>query len=140
MATLRAILLCFFIAILSGCATVANYSKAVNSWQGSSQDQLFSVWGYPNRIQKLSSTHHLLHYHHVDHIELPGQTMGGDCITDTKRHTTTCTPLVITPPTHQRLVCNTWFDVNRRGIITNITFRGDGCVASESYIKRYGAR
>lgn len=74
--TIRLILLIPLLGILSACetqlsgldklfddATKQNYANLVNSWQDANEEEVYHVWGYPNKVMDLPNKHKVLVYH-----------------------------------------------------------------------------
>jgi hypothetical protein len=125
------------VGLLSACANEENYAVAVRSWQGASERQLFNIWGYPNRIQKLDNGHKLLVYRTVNKGTYPTTTTPGYTSVDSSGGHTTVTQSGGTTMGggSYDFRCLTWFEVNRNGRVTNTSFRGNGCVASDSFMR-----
>ena len=45
--------------LLAGCATSANYEKVVDSWVGSSEDELIRKWGVPTSSYSTSDNKYI---------------------------------------------------------------------------------
>lgn len=58
----QCILLLGTMLILPGCATTANYQRAVESWVGHSSDELIQAWGPPVSEYKLNNGSKILTY------------------------------------------------------------------------------
>ena len=123
--------------LLAGCANQENYAVAVRSWQGAYEKQLFNIWGYPNKIQRLDNRHKLLIYRTVNKGTYPTTTTPGYTSVDTSggRTTVTSTSGTTMGGGSYNFRCTTWFEVNRAGRITNTSFRGNGCTATDSFVK-----
>lgn len=124
-------------SLLVACASEENYSVAVRSWQGASEHQLFGVWGYPNRIQKLDRGRKLLIYRTVDKGTYPITSTPGYSTVETSggRTTVTQTSSTTMGGGSYDFRCTTWFEVNSAGRVTNTSFRGNGCTASDSFMR-----
>ncbi len=122
--------------LLASCANEQNYAATVHSWQGAHERQLFNIWGYPNRIQKLDSGNKLLVYRTI--------TKGTYPVTSTPGYTSVTTSGGQTSVTQTSSTtmgggsydfrCTTWFEVNGAGRVVNTSFRGNDCVATDSFM------
>ena len=126
-------------SLLSGCATRANYSRAVVSWKGAVSSKLTDAWGYPDRIKSLVNGHKLYVYRREERGQLPVVMTPGYTSVQTRDGLTTVTSM---PPTMSGggsydLRCNTWFEVNRRGRIVKTRFRGNNCVGTDNFVKQF---
>jgi len=113
------------VLLLAGCATTANYEKALQSWVGSSADRLVEAWGPPQSSYKLSDGGQVLEYvnqgtaHGSNGPDAQGMYSG-----------TTATYVQHQTPVYNiNLVCITRFTVNPQGIITNWAWQGNNCKA-----------
>ncbi|PHQ81455.1 MAG: hypothetical protein COB66_02175 [Coxiella sp. (in: Bacteria)] len=123
-------------SLLVACANEQNYAVAVRSWQGASERQLFNVWGYPDKIQRMSGRK-LLVYRTVDKGSYPTYSTPGYTSVSTSGGATTVNT---TSPTSggggdYDFRCTTWFEINKSGRIANTSFRGNGCVATDSFLR-----
>jgi len=132
----------FFALMLTGCATTKNYQLAVNSWQGANENQLFGVWGYPNRIQKLPNGHRLLLYRTHYRGRYPIVTIPGYTSVRTQNNQTMVNsqPSMVSGGGSYDLQCVTWFEVNRKGVILQGRFRGNNCEGAKSFVRAYAKR
>ena len=127
-------------ALLSGCATERNYALAVHSWINKPINKLLPVWGYPNKIMKLTNGHKLYVYRSHHHVRNPVTTIPGYTSIQSQAGRTTIysSPPVVTGGGSYNLRCDTWFEINRHAVIVNARFRGNNCVARQQFIQSYG--
>ena len=127
------------VTFLSGCASQQNYAAAVRGWQGAGEKQLFNIWGYPNQIQKLDNGHRLLVYRTVNKGTYPTVTTPGYTAVDTAggRTSVTSTSSMTTGGGSYNFRCTTWFEVNRQGRVVNTSFRGNGCEATDAFVRSH---
>ena len=126
-------------ASLSGCATTANYARAVNSWHGADASKLITVWGYPDRIRRLPNGHQLYIYKTDQHGRNPVIMTPGYTTVQNQAGMTTVTSI---PPTisgggYYDLHCKTWFEINRRSRVVRSRFRGNNCVGTDDFAKQF---
>jgi len=135
MKVLRLCLLGALVALLASCATTQNYSTAVRSWNGAQQEILQRVWGYSTHTKKLDNGNTLLVYRR----DIRGTTP--TTVTPATRTVSrdgwgnkvvTETPAIVSGGQHYNLRCFTYFEVNKKGIIVNTSFRGQACTATKS--------
>ena len=110
----------------------------MHSWQGAQDKQLFSMWGYPNKIQRLDNQHKLLIYRTVSKGTYPTTTTPGYTSVTTSgggQTTVTSTSGSTMGGGSYDFRCTTWFEINRSGQIINTSFRGNGCTATDSFVK-----
>ena len=105
--------------LLVGCATSANYTKILNSWVGSTENQLVSSWGPPLGSYVKDDGSKVLTYQQTGSYQLPGQS-----VTDPMSGypTSTAGPTVITK-------CTTRFNISPSGKITGGSWEGNSCTA-----------
>lgn len=123
-------------AILAGCATQQYYAGAVNSWQGASQNELYHVWGYPNRVNKLPNGHKVLVYRYKERVREPMYSTPAATTVIRTRHRTR---IIHTDTTYSGgrsydLRCTTWFELGKHGRVVNTSFRGNDCVATKQFM------
>ena len=105
--------------LLVGCATSANYTKKLNSWVGSTENQLVSSWGPPLGSYVKDDGSKILTYQRSGSYDLPGaQVM--DSMTGFPVNTSG--PTVITS-------CRTRFNISSSGKITSGSWEGNSCTA-----------
>ena len=128
-----------FIAItllLTGCATQQYYAGAVNSWQGANQEEVYRVWGYPTRVNKLPNGHKVLVYQYKERVNQPVySTPGSTTIIEGRRRT----QVITQGPTYSGggsyvMRCTTWFELGKHGRVVNTSFRGNDCVATKQFM------
>ncbi len=134
-------------AVLSGCATTANYEKILNSWVGSNVDNLVMRWGPPANSYPLSNGGRVLEYNSRRNIQIGGYTTtvpqttynsgtvnvygtGGSAYGTYSGASTTYVQQT-TPAQNIAMQCITRFTVNAQGTITNWAWQGNDCKARE---------
>ena len=105
--------------LLAGCATSANYTKILNSWVGSTENQLVSSWGPPLGSYVKDDGSKVLTYQQSGSYNLPGTTVIDSM---TGFPTTTSGPTVATS-------CRTRFNISSSGKITGGSWEGNSCTA-----------
>lgn len=101
----RKILIIVVLALLAGCATTGNYEKILQSWIGSSEDNLVASWGAPVNTYTTDSGNKLL-------------TFGGNRGAIFYNN-------MVTP-----VNCTTTFTI-ANGIVTNWRWKGNGCKSKD---------
>ena len=133
------------VVLLVGCATTANYEKLLQSWVGSSADNLAMRWGPPASSHPLSNGGRVLEYSNQRNIQLGGYTTRvpqttftsgtanvygtGGSANGTYSGTSTTYVQQTTPVQNIAMQCITRFTVNAQGIITNWAWQGNDCKA-----------
>lgn len=133
----------FLCACLISCATEQNYGIVVHSWRGGNQNELYRVWGYPDKIEKLPNGHNLLVYHQVERGTNPVYTTPGSTTVQTNAQGTTyinTTQSTVSGGGSYNYTCTTWFELDKSGTIVATNFRGNNCVANQNFIRQYAAR
>lgn len=125
---------------LISCNTMQNYSKAVGTWHGASEQALIAHWGKPTDVTHLANGNHLDIYHVAERNH------------DRDGMYWNATPFVrVSPQTRNTLShtspimsnrdnlfwCDTTFVVNPSHMIVDSHFSGNNCVASEKGAKRW---
>jgi len=105
--------------LLVGCATSANYTKILNSWVGSTENQLVSSWGPPLGSYVKDDGSKILTYQQSGSFNLPGASVIDSM---TGFPTTTSGPTVATS-------CRTRFNISSSGKITSGSWEGNSCTA-----------
>ena len=133
------------LTLLSGCATTANYEKILNSWVGTSVDNLVMQWGPPSNSYPLSNGGRVLEYDRQRTVQIGGYTTmvpettyntgtvnaygtGGSAYGNYSGMSTTYVPQT-SPVQNIAMQCITRFTVNAQGIITNWAWQGNDCRA-----------
>lgn len=121
---------------LAACATQQYYAGAVNSWQGAKQEELYRVWGYPTRVNKLPNGHKVLVYRERQRVQEPVYSNPGTTTVIQHRRRT---EVITTNPTYSGggsyvLACTTWFEIGKHGRIVNTSYRGNDCVATKEFM------
>lgn len=126
---------------LISCATMQNYSKAVNTWHGAPERALLGEWGHPTEVKRLSNGHHVDVYHVAERNR--SHRVYWDAVPFVRTSPQTSKALVMshTPNVmHNRddvFWCDTSFEVNKMGMIVNVTYTGNNCVATQDGVKRW---
>jgi hypothetical protein len=58
--------------LLSACATTAKYEAALNGWIGSTEEELVTKWGPPDRVYVAPSGRRILTYVRGESVFIPG--------------------------------------------------------------------
>jgi hypothetical protein len=127
---------------LGGCATTANYEKALDTWVGKDLDSLVVAWGPPAGTFQLSDGSTLVEYVEERNAQVGGYSytvpettyQTGSVYTNngvSGVYTGTSTSYVqhTTPRTNVHLLCKTRFKVDAEGIIRDWSWSGNNCVA-----------
>lgn len=119
---------CVFIAALAalcGCATTANYRKAVDSWVGADAQRLVDSWGYPARTFDAPNGNTVYEYASSETYQTSrfttytynprtnsgyASTYGGDTLS---------------------FYCKTYFEINAAKKVVKASFKGNSCKATE---------
>jgi hypothetical protein len=128
------------ILLLSGCATEANYAAAVYSWRGASQSSLYTVWGYPNKVQTLPNGHKLLVYKYENKGVNPTYYTPGSTNVRTNRYGDTrvsSSSGYYSGGGSYDYNCMTQFELSRKGYVLNASFRGNNCVGTQDFALQY---
>ncbi len=136
----RLFLITLLLSLLSACATQQYYANAVHSWQGASQEEVYRVWGYPKRIQRLPNGHKVLVYHEEERGRNPIYSTPATTSVQTKSDGTTnvyTTAGSISGGGSYDYKCTTWFELNHKGQVVNTNFRGNNCVATKDFMLRH---
>lgn len=124
------------VGMLSSCATQQYYASAVNSWQGANQEQVYHVWGYPDRVEKLPNGHKVLVYRNRIHGRNPVYRNPGSTTVINRGRTT---EVYTKGPSYSGggsydLRCTTWFELGKNHRVVNTSFRGNNCVATKNFM------
>ena len=135
-------------AALASCATTAGYESMLQTWVGSSTDQLVSRWGPPQSSYRLSNDGSVLEYTRSGTVVIPGITTtqavtsyqsgsvsttgsyGGDTTYGAYNGTSTTYVPHTTPSTVIAQSCTTRFTTDAAGTITNWAWEGNACRAN----------
>lgn len=128
---------------LGGCATTANFEKALESWIGRNADDLVSKWGPPSRTYPLSSGEKVFEYSSAREMQIGGQArsvpqttthsgstriLGPDGISFGSYSGTSTTNVTTTSPVRRiALGCTARFTVNARNILVWWAWEGNDC-------------
>jgi len=122
---MKKLIMCFgMAAALCGCATTANYKKAVSSWVGAGADTLVSSWGYPAATFQAPNGNTVYEYANSESYttsrfttyQYNPQTGGG--------YATTYGGDVL------NFYCKTYFEVNAEKKVVKVSFKGNSCKAT----------
>lgn len=130
---------------LSSCATTENYEKILNSWVGSTADNLVSSWGPPANSYPLSDGGRVLQYSNQRNVQIGGYTTtvpqttyhdgtinvngtGGYAQGSYSGNSTSYVQKT-SPVQNIAMQCVTRFTVNTQGIITKWSWQGNDCKA-----------
>ena len=109
--------------LLSGCfATTGKFEAVLDSWVGSSADELVSSWGAPNGVYEKNDGGRVLTYTRSHQSTFEGTTK---TTVDAWGQATTTT----TPGTDITLRCKTTFVVSSTGRITSWSAEGNDCTS-----------
>ncbi|MBI4350364.1 MAG: hypothetical protein HY550_02890 [Elusimicrobia bacterium] len=112
------------LGLLCGCATTANYKKAVHSWVGAAAEALVGSWGYPartftapngNTVYEYASSESYTTSRFTTYQYNPqtgtgyATTYGGDTL---------------------NFHCKTYFEVNGAKKVVKASFKGNSCKAN----------
>lgn len=125
-------LLVIGVFLLSGCATTANYQRIVSNWQGRKMSDLISAWGYPDASIKLPGGDTVYMYVHQQNYITPSTPMMTPTIINvngTPMSAVSYNGMFLGGQT-MSLSCRTWFEVDPRGNIVNVSFQGNNCIAN----------
>jgi hypothetical protein len=137
---LPSLLLALTVGITS-CATSANYTKILKTWEGAPTDALISSWGPPQSSFPLRNGGEVLEYVRQGSMVVPGQTY---YVPQTDYHSgsvygpgyhrsysgTYRTYVPRTTPDYEvQLICITRFTINPEGRIINSHWEGNNCKA-----------
>ena len=131
----KILLIALLLGLLSACATQQYYANAVHSWQGASQEEVYRVWGYPNRVQRLPNGHKVLVYHEEERGRNPIYATPATTSVETKANGATkvyATGGSIAGDGSYDYRCTTWLEINHKGRVVNTSFRGNNCVATKN--------
>ena len=123
----KAILLTAVLLIFAGCATRANYEKALNSWVGSSEIDLIRKWGVPQQFYETGGRKFLV-YSSSRNMNIPGTPPS---YTSTIVGNTTYRNRVGgTPDQNIELNCKTTFELENEKVLS-WRWQGNDCAAPE---------
>ena len=110
--------------LLNGCATSEKYEATLNSWVGTSVDNLVGSWGAPNGVYEKDDGGKVLTYFYSRQSTFEG-TSSTKTTYDSSGYATTTTST--TPGTDITLTCKTTFVVSSAGKITDWSYEGNHC-------------
>ena len=113
------------IGALASCATEANYEKILDSWTGSSENELLNSWGPPDSVYESGGTKYLT-YARGNTVVLPGTAPSYQ--STVVGNTMYTNPVGGTPPLVMNRHCKTTFTI-QSGIIVSWRWEGNACKA-----------
>ena len=123
----KALALTAVMIILTGCATRANYEKALNSWVGSTEIDLIRKWGVPQQFYETGGRKFLV-YSSSRNMHIPGTPPSH---TSTVVGNTTYKNRVGgTPDRDIELTCKTTFELENEKVVS-WRWQGNDCTAPE---------
>lgn len=142
--TIKAITLVALISLISGCATTKNYESILDTWLGSSADDLVASWGPPQNSYTLSDGGKVLEYLKQDSFQIGGFTYSVPVTTHHSGTVSSYTSGISSydgssttyvqkqAPVHTiTSKCITRFVVDAKHIINRWTWEGDACKAKK---------
>ncbi len=134
-------------AVLAGCATTANYERALNTWVGVNADNLVVSWGPPQNSYTLSDGGKVLEYDRQRSFQTGGGTYttpvttynsgnvnlygGGGMVNGNYTGTSTTYVPQRAPVQTWNMRCITRFTVDSNNVIRHWTWEGNDCRARE---------
>lgn len=115
------------VLFLTSCATTQKYETVLDSWVGSSEEKLVSLWGPPDSVYVISNTKKMLTYSSASNVILPGS--APHYTTNYIGNTAYTTSYGGSSPISVDLSCKTSFTVDK-GQITQWRWEGNNCVSS----------
>ena len=122
---------------LTACATQQNYATAVYSWQGAPQESVYRTWGYPDRVETLPNGHKVLVYREHEQGREPIVSTPATSSVSTNPDGTTNVFTqggTISGGGYYDYQCSTWFELGDNGNVSNTSFRGNNCLATQSFM------
>lgn len=128
-------------AVITSCATSANYAKILKTWEGAPVDALIASWGPPQSSYRLRNGGEVLEYVRQGSMVVPGQTyyvpqtdyysgsVYGPGYNRAYSGTSTTYVPTTTPDYEVQLICITRFTVNPKARIVNSHWEGNNCKA-----------
>lgn len=133
------------LALLSACATTANYESVLKSWMGSHVDSLVASWGPPQSSYQLSNGGQVIEYVSSRNVQVGGYTYSapqttyqsgsvsaygtGGSAYGTYSGTSTTYVQKQTPTYNVNTWCKTRFTTNSSRIIERWAWQGNNCRA-----------
>lgn len=114
-------------AILSACATTANYEKILQSWVGSEEIDLIRKWGPPQQSYETGGSKFLV-YSSRQNVYMPGTAPSYQ--TTVIGNTAYTNPIGGTPAYNIGMACVTTFELANNKIVS-WQWRGNACKARE---------
>jgi len=135
--------------LIAGCATIPtteNYEKVLNTWVGSSVDNLVSSWGPPMRSYNLSNGGQVIEYSNSRNAQIGGYAYtqpettynygtasaygnNGNSAYGSYSGTTTRYVQKQRPTYNVTLTCTTRFTINSYGKVEKWNWQGNSCKA-----------
>lgn len=123
----KTIVLAAVLIILTGCATRANYEKALNSWVGSSEIDLIRKWGVPQQFYETGGRKFIV-YSSSRNMRIPGTPPSYN--STVVGNTTYKNRVGGTPDQDIELNCKTTFELENEKVIS-WRWQGNDCTAPE---------
>ena len=124
-------------SLLSACASQQYYANSVASWSGATQEQVYRVWGYPQRIQRLPNGHRVLVYREEEKGRNPIFSTPASTTVATTPHGATrvfTTSGSVSGGGTYDYKCTTWFEINHQGQVVNTHLSGNNCLATKNFM------
>lgn len=123
----RLAVLVVVVSLLGGCATEEGYKKALDTWVGSTEDELVSAWGPPSNVYNSPSKIKFLTYHDSQTVFVPG--VAPSYNTTFIGQTAYTNRIGGTPSRTLNYSCSTTFEI-RHDRIRSWSFKGNSCKAT----------
>ncbi len=120
----------FFMLLLTGCATTANYQQKLNQWHGAPAQQLINAWGYPDSSVKLPNGDWVYMYLHQQTYSAPVSSVPAFRPRGAPDYSMGSYNYPI-PAQTVSLYCRTWFEMDHQNVIVNTNFEGNNCVSGK---------
>lgn len=115
------------VALLAGCATVAQYDANMQTWLGKPEADLIRQWGAPDAAYETAGAKFLT-YNKVQHSFSPGTPPSYQTSVIFGRVVTT--PVGGSPASASTSECKTTFEISA-GVIAGYKFAGNACRARQ---------
>ena len=126
----RASLFLILSAFLAACSTPEKYHSAVESWQGANLQDLFSSWGYPDKMEKRDNG--TMRYIYVGKPLVQSNASADQLPADSQT--------AVVKINGDYPLCQTVFIANSSNRIINATSEGVGCTATDLYARSISNR
>lgn len=110
--------------IVTGCATTAKYEKVIDSWVGSSEQNLVRSWGPPDQVYDAGDGIKYLTYVTSRNVYIPGSSPTYS--TQVIGNTTYTNSYGGSAAQNIHASCKTSFEV-KNGVITSWRYKGNDC-------------